>query len=295
MQYQIESAHFSSCGEQLAADIYMPKQVDLPPVIIMANGFACERKFSLPDVASRFAEQGYAVVLFDYRGFADSTGEPRQWVSPKRHLQDWENVIQQVNTWSHVNQQQLFLWGISFSGGHVMTLAAKIPKIRAIIACVPHIDGLASALDYPKKFFPQALKLALKDLWASRSGQTVYIPVVSKQHVCCLAGGGCYDAFMQSVPTDSTWENKVPARILLEINTYRPTHIAQKIKCPTLIIAAQHDQLIPIRATRKAANKISDLEFVEYPMDHFAVVNRESHFFEQAIKVQLQFLKQQQI
>lgn len=290
MQYHIEQIRFASCGEQLAADFYRPHDIALPPVIIMANGFACERRFSLPDVAARFAAEGFAVVLFDYRGFAESTGEPRELVSPQHHLQDWKNVIQQVQTWSSVNTQKLFLWGVSFSGGHVMTLASQLPNIQAIIALVPHVDGLASAMHYPLKLFPKALKLAVQDLWAARSGQTVRIPVVAKQGVCCLAGEGCYDLFMQSVPQDSRWTGQVPARILLAINCYRPTQIADQINCPTLLIAAQADQLIPIKATRKAAKKIKNVQFFEWPMTHFDVIHQQSFIFEQAIRTQLKFL-----
>lgn len=291
MQYEVKPASFSSCGEQLEADLYWPKQVTLPPVIVMANGFACERKFSLPDVAERFAEQGFAVVLFDYRGFGESTGQPRELVSPKHHLQDWKNVIDQVKTWTHVNQKQLFLWGVSFSGGHVMTLASEIPDIKAIIALVPHVDGLASALRYPKKFLPQAFKLAIQDVWAARTGQTVSVPVVAKQGISCLACEGCYDAFMESVPENSTWVGHIPARILLEINTYRPTRIAKKIACPTLLIAAHDDQLIPITATQRAAKKIKNIQYFEWEMTHFDVVHKQSEIFEQAIQTQLQFLK----
>jgi len=37
-----------------------------------------------------------AVVLFDYRCFGGSEGLPRHWVSPRRHLQDWEAVVRHV-------------------------------------------------------------------------------------------------------------------------------------------------------------------------------------------------------
>jgi len=34
---------------------------------------------------------GMAVFVFDYRGFNDSEGEPRNYINPKRHLQDWDD------------------------------------------------------------------------------------------------------------------------------------------------------------------------------------------------------------
>ena len=80
-QYSIESLFLKSGSETLGVDFYRPHKVRKPPVIIMAHGFAGERKFSLPDTAATFANTGYAVILFDYRGFGTENtayyGQPR--------------------------------------------------------------------------------------------------------------------------------------------------------------------------------------------------------------------------
>lgn len=41
----------------------------------------------LHQYAARFAESGLASFVFDYRTFGGSDGEPRNWISPSRHLQ----------------------------------------------------------------------------------------------------------------------------------------------------------------------------------------------------------------
>lgn len=292
MSYEIKSIQFQSEGETLAADFYSP-DIAQPPVIIMANGFACERRFSLPDIAEVFAKQGFAVILFDYRGFADSTGEPRELVSPSHHLQDWRNVISQVQQWKNVDLTRLFLWGVSLSGGHVITLASQLTGIRAIITLVPHIDGLASAMLYPKKYFFSALKLALQDILTIKTGaEPVRIPVVAKEGVACLTGEQSYQAFMQTIPAGSKWTGQVPARIMLDINRYRPITVAHKINCPVLIIAAENDTLIPFKSIKKTVSKIKKVEFVSLPMTHFDIVHIQSPFFQQGIEIQSLFLKQ---
>ncbi|MEB3766469.1 alpha/beta hydrolase [Acinetobacter sp. MD2] len=294
MQYTQKIIQFNSVGETLAADLYVPQTDEQPPVIIMANGFACERCFSLPDVAAELASNGFAVVLFDYRGFAESTGEPRELVSPSHHLTDWRNVIQQVRTWQHVDLTRLFLWGVSFSGGHVLTLAAELTGIRAIIAVVPHVDGLASAMRYPTKYFFSALKLSLQDLWHLKTGQPpVRIPVVSKDGVACLAGEDNYHAFMQTVPASSNWSGAVPARIMLDINRYRPITTAHKVKCPVLLLAAENDRLIPFQSIQKTVKKLANVQFFYFPMTHFDPVNKNSPFFTQVMQHQIDFLSSQ--
>lgn len=46
--------------------------------------------------ADSFASSGLAVLVFDYRSFGGSEGEPRQWVSPARHTADWAAAVRFV-------------------------------------------------------------------------------------------------------------------------------------------------------------------------------------------------------
>ena len=93
----IESS-FASQGERCAGTLLHARQRgERPPVIVMAHGFAGVRAMLMPH-AQRFVEAGYAVFLFDYRNFGDSEGQPRHWVDPVRHLQDWDAAIRHVKT-----------------------------------------------------------------------------------------------------------------------------------------------------------------------------------------------------
>ena len=84
---------FVSSGARCAAWLYRPCGVVRPPVVIMAHGFGAERTFGLPAFAERFAAAGLATLLFDYRGFGGSDGQPRNLISPRRHVQDWKAAI----------------------------------------------------------------------------------------------------------------------------------------------------------------------------------------------------------
>lgn len=289
-QFTVEPLFLKSAGETLGADFYRPSRVRKPPVVIMAHGFAGERKFSLPDIAESFAAAGYAVVLFDYRGFGGSTGKPRELVSAPNHVADWKAVLSQVKKRKDIDIKKIVLWGMSFSGGHVMTTAAREKGVAAIISLVPHVDGFASAMMYPKYLLPKAMTIAMQDLAGSKIGRDpIRIPVVADSGVRCLTSPDSYEGFLNMIPQGSSWVGLVPARILLTINKYRPTKEAQKINCPALVIGAEKDGLIPIAATRKAAAKIKHVEYLQWPIGHFDVLN--GRWFDEAIKVELAFLK----
>ena len=66
------------------------------PVVILGHGIGGQKDMALHGFADRFASNGLAAVIFDYRTFGGSDGEPRHWVSPKRHLEDWTSTIEYV-------------------------------------------------------------------------------------------------------------------------------------------------------------------------------------------------------
>ena len=229
-------------------------------------------------------------MLFDYRGFGGSIGKPRELVSAPNHVADWKAVLAQVKKRKDIDAARIVLWGMSMAGGHVMTTAAREKGVAAIIGLVPHVDGFASALQYPKHLLPQAMALALQDLAGSKIGRDpIRIPVVAEQGVRCLTGDDCYVDYLQMIPKGSSWVGLVPARILVTISQYRPTKEAAKISCPALIFAAEKDSLIPLSATRKAAAKIKQVEYLEWPIGHFDLL--QGRWFDEGIRVQLAFLK----
>lgn len=59
----------------------------------MAHGLGSTRDAGLEPYARKFADAGYAVVLFDYRHFGASDGEPHQLFSVKRQLKNWASAI----------------------------------------------------------------------------------------------------------------------------------------------------------------------------------------------------------
>ena len=70
-------------GVRCAAWLYRPDGEGPHPCVVMAHGFSATRSDSLPPYAEAFAAAGLAVLLFDYRCFGDSDGEPRQLLDVK--------------------------------------------------------------------------------------------------------------------------------------------------------------------------------------------------------------------
>ena len=212
------------------------------------------------------------------KGWADFTGlylfptfqtiPVKCLVDKTSQLEDWETVIQYLNQNLKIPTSQMILWGYSFSGGHVLTLAAQ-QNFKAIISNFPHVDGLASLTLYPKKYLLGATLCAMQDLALARIGKVKTMPVVAKDRFAILAGEDCYEGYHSIIPDDVQWDNAVPARIVATIGLYRPTATAHHIQSPTFVLGATQDSLIPIKATRKLEKKLKYGQYLELNCGHF--------------------------
>ena len=281
---------FFSKNTRCSGHLYLPDDIDKPPVVIMAHGFGAEKSFGLPAFAEYFAQNGLAVYLFDYRCFGESEGKPRNYVDPGRHLQDWKTAIAHVRNLPDINTHKIALWGSSFSGGHVIVTAAGDHTISAIVAQVPFVDSISTAFKLGFNFLLKAVPHAIRDFSRSITFRDPhYVKIIGHpDEFAVMNTPESFSGYSSMIPEDSQWENRCPARILMKFGTYRPIAAAHKIKYPALIMLGEKDSLIDAASVEKTAKKIPKAELVKYPFGHFDIYTGKA--FKDAVKKQTKFL-----
>ena len=84
---------FDSGSDRCVAWLYLPEGPQPHPVIVMAHGLGAVKALRLGAFAERFQAAGYACLVFDYRYFGDSEGEPRELLSIRRQREDWRAAV----------------------------------------------------------------------------------------------------------------------------------------------------------------------------------------------------------
>jgi len=130
-------------GVRLAAWHYMPAGTATAPCVIMSPGFGGQRAHTLPRFAERFADAGFGCLLYDHRGFGDSGGMPRLEADPFRQMHDMRDAVTYAGTLPCVDPARIALWGNSYSGGHVLVVAALDRRVRCVVSVVPLTSGSA--------------------------------------------------------------------------------------------------------------------------------------------------------
>lgn len=137
----------SAATRGFTSPIRTRRKSERPPAIVMAHGLGAVKALRLGAFAERFQAAGYACLVFDYRHFGDSTGEPRELLSISRQREDWRAALEFVRTLPEVDGDRVVLWGTSFAGGHVIATAAAAADgevVAAVVQC-PFTDGRASS------------------------------------------------------------------------------------------------------------------------------------------------------
>lgn len=137
-----QNIRFHSAGTEVAGVLSTPEGMsDAKPLVIMAGGWCYTKEIVMPHYAKYFHDIGCATLRFDYRNFGESKGEPRQHVDPWAQIEDYRNALSFARSLKQIDQENIGIWGISYSGGHVMAVAAIDSRPRFVISTIPVIDG----------------------------------------------------------------------------------------------------------------------------------------------------------
>ncbi|TQL68034.1 serine aminopeptidase S33 family [Nocardioides albertanoniae] len=294
--YTREDVTFDSHGTACAAWLYRPADAQNPPIVVMAHGFAAIRALRLDAYAARFAEAGYAVLVFDYRGWGDSAGEPRRVLDIGAQHQDWRAGVAHARGLEGVDSNRVVLWGSSFGGGHAMHLAADDHDIAAVIAQVPHISGPASAFSQGPVHVARLIAAGVWDQVRALAGREPYrvaaagypgdLAMMTAPDAAPMAIRLAGDRYEELLP-----ENDVAARIALRVPFYSPGRRASRITAPTFVQIAERDIVTPVEVARKAAERIPRGEIRTYDCQHFEPYL--DPYFETVVADQLDFLAAQ--
>jgi pimeloyl-ACP methyl ester carboxylesterase len=204
-------------GSRLAAECFSLKEdtAQPRPTIIMSHGWGGVAA-SLRPTAVDFARAGYFVVVFDYRGWGASEGkivptrplergkpgapitaevkEIREVVDPLDMTTDLQNAVHWVHGEKQCDPKRIGLWGTSYSGGHVVHVAARDARVRATVSQVPGMDSRFVLLG-------QARRQTLEEATQRTHGEIGY-PEPGKVAVGNLRGAPVRERLMNYAPVE---------------------------------------------------------------------------------------------
>ncbi len=281
---------FESHGINCAAWLYRPDSGSEPhPVIVLGHGLGAVKEMGLDAYAERFTAAGFICLVFDYRHFGGSGGEPRQLLDIDRQLEDWSAAIAYAKTIEGADPGRIGLFGTSFGGGHVIITAANHPEVAAVVSQCPFTSGRASAPTLGIRGLAKVTALATRDLAAAAAGQPpVLVPLAGKPGSGALMNAAdVIPGYLGLVPEGLGFINGVAARVGAKIPLHVPGTRVKDVQCPIMFSICDNDSVAPAGPTAKYAAQAPKGEIVHYPFGHFEIYTGAA--FERAIVDQTDF------
>ena len=129
-------------GLTLAADLYIPKQVESLefkverklPAIAVSGPFGAIKEQCSGLYAQALAERGFITLAFDPSYTGESSGEPRRTASPDINTEDFLAAVDYLSKLPEVDADRIGILGICGWGGIALNAAAADPRIKATVA-----------------------------------------------------------------------------------------------------------------------------------------------------------------
>jgi pimeloyl-ACP methyl ester carboxylesterase len=283
-----ERVTFYSEGTKVAGILGIPDGPGPRAAVILCHGFSMVKEIWLPENARRFREAGYVTLLFDYRFFGESGGEPRQRLIPMAQVADVKNAITYLETRREVRADRIGLYGTSFGCGNVSYVAGTDDRVRATVGVAGPGDCERVYRSGPKfDEFMAKVRAARQKLVAT--GEVTYL---SSSRLMARDPGTAekLDRAHKDFPG---WRPEVTFESLLDIVAFRPESVVERIAPrPILWIHPEKDGLVPLfeaqslYAKARHPKKLVVLE----GMDHVAIYEGEGR--DRVMKEALAFFRE---
>ena len=282
-----EELRFRSGDDVCAATLYQPAMPngDTLPCVVLAAGFSQTRRDGYSRFAERFADAGFAALIFDFRHLGDSEGEPRQLIDFTRQRADLAAAIAFARTLDGVDPDRVALWGFSFGGGHAVDAAARDDRLAAAIAMCPLVDGLAFARAGDLRNTMRLMGAAGRAVLERRPirlplfGPTGALVVFTQPEAA--------PGFEAVRDAGSQWRNEVLVLPSQPAARIRPVRAAHRVGCPLLLGLGTNDTMVPARPIERTARRAPRSELLRYPGGHF---DSFLDHFEEVVTEHIRFL-----
>jgi fermentation-respiration switch protein FrsA (DUF1100 family) len=246
------------------------------PTVVMAHGFSAVKEMYLDDYAEAFAAAGLNALVYDNRGFGASDGEPRQEIDPWAQVRDYRHAITYATTLPEVDAARFGVWGSSYSGGHVLVVAAIDRRVKAVVSQVPLVSGHDNFRALVRADFIDGFRAQFDaDRLARFRGEPpAMVPVVDKDPLApsALPTPDSYTWFTETNEKRApSWRNEVTLRSVEMFTEYEPVAYLPYISpAPLLLLPAQNDVLTPTHLAIAAYEKAREPKKLQIlPGGHF--------------------------
>lgn len=203
----VRSIDIYSEGIRMAGNVFTPAGVDAAgkrPGVLLVHGWGGVKSHLNQAYAPAFADAGYVVLTFDYRGWGESDGivvrtgkrpetvnddgegttydttvrELRTIVNPLEQMDDIRAAMAYLTSEPNVDASRIAVWGTSLGGGLALRTATEFDDVRVLLVQVGAVNTQAGFENVPESNPTSAAAMARMRAGIAR-GEIPSVPSVA--------------------------------------------------------------------------------------------------------------------
>lgn len=258
----------TNTGELLVGDLYRPSDHggDAPALVVTGSWTTVKEQMA-GLYARRLAAEGFVTLAFDFTGYGQSAGAPRDVEDPALKASDINAAVGFLNNADRVDPERLGALAVCASSGYTATNAAADARVKSLGLVAPWLHDAELVKPYYGGDEGVATRIAAGELARTRyetDGIVEYIPAISETDPTAAMFGpfGYYlDPNRGAIPE---WGARFAVMAWLGWLTYDPISAADQITQPVRIVHS-HDGAVPDGAQAFADRlpSLSELTWIE--------------------------------
>lgn len=238
---------FYSEGDRVAGLLRLPDgDSDTPrPAVVQGPGWLGLKDAKLyVRYHEALTAAGFAVLIFDYRGFGDSEGAS-DLLLPANQLDDLINAVSYLSSQDHIDADNIGVFGSGGTGGgNAVMLAAFDDRVRCVVSQVPVADGEDWLRRMRSEYEWLAFLERLDNDRAARAATGQSETVHPREDIMVPTPERLATSVKKDV--DSRIPTKVQLRSADAIIAYRPIdYVARIAPRPLMVVAVDGDATTP--------------------------------------------------
>ncbi|KIW22531.1 uncharacterized protein PV07_12409 [Cladophialophora immunda] len=269
------------------------------PCIVMCHGFGAVKEMGIDAFAERFTTSiPVCALVYDNRNLGASDGLPRQEIIPALQCSDYSDAITYAQSRPEVDPRRVAIWGTSYSGAHVLSVAAVDRRVKAVISQVMVADGWANFHRLVRNDLVKDMEAMFEkgEQGRARGELPMTIQSVSanpEKELCVLPTPDSWEyvsTWIKKLPGVNA-KNEVTVRSMEAFRAYNASGYIHHISpTPLLMVVADKDELTPTDIAIEAYSRAREpKQFHLFPGGHYAGYFGEA--FDKSTAVQIEFWK----
>jgi len=288
--YRIERVIIKSANDSLVGHLYIPSTPPPHPALIITGAWRTVKEQMPAGYAREMAARGYAALIFDFRGWGESTGKPKRMENPLDKADDIVAAAAYLATRSDIIKDKVFGLGICASAGYMATAATRTDLIKAVALAAPALPNRATVVKtLGGEKGVQALRKQAEEaaIEYKSTGKEKLIPAVAATPQNTIAGADYYtNPKRGNIPE---WDNTFNPASWINWLDYDAQSSATQLKQPLFIIhsnaAASPESVreyiakVPAPVEQVWLDGVTQFDFYDQPAAVKAVSDAVAKFF----------------